>query len=112
MGLEKAGRVVKSLSPGVTGTKQWQKRYGDRLVKGCGIGGIGSGGRVQLRLRSLWTRRTGTRKATKRTGWLCSRMDIPFFKTMSYKSRRRGARLPCTYEGRDYGQEECWYPNV
>ena len=32
MGLEKAGRVVKSLSPGALGTKQWQARYGDRLV--------------------------------------------------------------------------------
>ena len=33
MGLEKAGRVVKSLSPGAPGTKQWQERYGDRLVR-------------------------------------------------------------------------------
>ena len=32
-GLEKAGRVVKSLSPGAPGTKQWQERYGDRLVR-------------------------------------------------------------------------------
>ena len=29
-GLEKAGQVVKGLSPG---TKQWQERYGDRLVR-------------------------------------------------------------------------------
>jgi len=33
MGLEKAGRVVKSLSPGAPGTKQWQERYRDRLVR-------------------------------------------------------------------------------
>ena len=33
MGLEKTGRVLKSLSPGVPGTKQWQERYGDRLVR-------------------------------------------------------------------------------
>ncbi len=32
-GLEKAGRVVKSLSPEAPGTKQWQERYGDRLVR-------------------------------------------------------------------------------
>jgi len=32
-GLEKAGRVVKSLSPGAPGTKQWQERYGDHLVR-------------------------------------------------------------------------------
>jgi len=32
-GLEKAGRVVKSLSPGAPVTKQWQERYGDRLVR-------------------------------------------------------------------------------
>jgi hypothetical protein len=45
MGLEKAGRVVKSLSPGAPGTKQWQERYGDRL-------GVRYRGNAKRRVRS------------------------------------------------------------
>lgn len=48
-GLAKAGQVLKSLSPGAPGTKQWPERYGDRLVR-VRIGEMQSGEYVRRRV--------------------------------------------------------------
>ena len=76
-GMEKAGGVVKSLSPGAPGTKQWQERYGDRLVR------VRYRANRKRRVRSttveiIVEEAYWTRKATKCTSWLCSIVDIPY----------------------------------